>query len=157
MRKKSYHLAEANIALARAPLNDPLLEDFVARLDHVNAEAESSPGFVWRLKADGGQASSYLKAYDDERILLNMSVWTSIEALRTYVYRQQHGEVFRDRHRWFERSTVPSVALWWIEQGSIPTIEEGKARLAMLAADGATSNAFTFREQFPPPDVSLRG
>ena len=146
-----HHLAEANIALARAPLGDSLMKEFVEQLDAVNAEADHSPGFIWRLQADQGQPSSYLQVYEDERIVFNLSVWDSIESLKSYVYRHQHAAVFRDRSRWFERLRVPSVALWWIPAGSLPTIDDGKARLARLAAHGPTVDAFTFQEQFDPP------
>jgi hypothetical protein len=113
-----WHLAQINIARARAPLTDPLMADFVTQLDAVNAVAEGSPGFLWRLKADDGSPSSYVKFSDNDRIIVNMSVWESIEALEAYVYRvQAHADVFRNRRRWFEPIPGPQVALWWVPAG----------------------------------------
>ena len=146
-----WHLAEINIARARAALTDPLMADFVAALDSVNAVAEASPGFVWRLKADGGGPSSYVRYSDDDRVIVNMSVWESIEALESYVYRvHEHATVFRGRRQWFEAMTEPQVVLWWIQAGSIPTLDEGRRRLAILKRDGPTPDAFTFKRRFAP-------
>src|SRR5262245_61132059 len=121
------------------------MADFVAALDAVNAVAEASPGFVWRLKADGGGPSSYVRHSDDDRIVVNMSVWESIEALERYVYRvHEHRAVFQRRREWFEAMTDPQVALWWVPAGSIPALEDGRHRLAILKRDGPSSEAFTF-------------
>jgi hypothetical protein len=156
MTTKTHHLAQINIARARAPLDDPAMADFVARLDEVNAAAEGAPGFIWRLKAEDGGGSSYINAFDDERMLINMTVWESVEALHEYVYRHlQHREVLRARARWFEPLGSPSVALWWVPAGHVPTIEEGKARLELLARLGPTPEAFTFKERFPPADQRI--
>src|SRR6185436_165700 len=149
----TYHLAQINIARVRAPLDDPSMADFVVQLDAVNAIADESPGFVWRLKAEDGQSSIYMRAFDDDRLLINMSVWETVEALQQYVYRDQHGGVFRDRRKWFEPLAVPSLALWWIPAGHIPTIAEGKERLEMLARLGPTPEAFTFKNYFPPAEM----
>jgi hypothetical protein len=145
----SWHLAQINIARARAPLTDPLMADFVAQLDAVNAVAEASPGFVWRLKTDDGSPSSYVKFSDDDRIIVNMSVWESIETLEAYVYRaHEHADVFRNRRRWFEPIPGPQVALWWVPAGHIPSLEEGRERLRLLTKDGPTPAAFTFKRRF---------
>jgi hypothetical protein len=147
----AWELAQFNIALGRWPLDDPRMADFVAQLDAVNALAEATPGFVWRLKGEAGAPSSTLQAYDDPRVLVNMSVWVSLDALRGYVYRGDHGHVFRDRHRWFEPAPEPSLVLWWVPAGRRPTVEEGKARLAALAAKGPCVEGFTFRTPFAAP------
>jgi hypothetical protein len=126
------------------------MADFVAQLDAINVLAEQSPGFVWRLKAEDGSSSSYIHAFDDERLLVNMSVWESIETLQHYVYRSQHNQVFRDRKKWFETHHSPYLALWWIPAGHIPTVEEGKERLGKLIQHGPTPEAFTFKTAFPP-------
>lgn len=146
-----WHLAEINIARLRAPLTDPLLADFVAQLDEVNRIAEESEGFVWRLKDDNGAASSYVQFDDDTRLIVNMSVWRTIEALHQYVYRSHHMTVFRDRARWFERMTSPSLAMWWIPEGHVPSLNEGRARLAVLADRGPSDQAFNFKTAFPAP------
>jgi len=147
----AFHLAEINVARLRAPLDDPRLADFVAQLDDVNALADASPGFVWRLKAEGGGASSYVRAFEDERLIVNLSVWSSVEALFAFVYRGRHLDVFRARGRWMEPLGSPPVALWWLRAGELPSVADGQARLELLARNGPSPDAFTFRETFPPP------
>jgi uncharacterized protein DUF3291 len=142
-------LAQVNIGRLRAPLEDPLVAGFVARLDEINALADRSPGFVWRLQTAAGNAT-YLRPFDDDRILFNMSVWESIEALQDYAYRSAHVEVLRQRHDWFEKFEGAYLALWWVPAGHIPSIDEAKRRLAHLDATGPSSFAFTFKVRFPP-------
>jgi hypothetical protein len=139
------HLAQYNIARARAPLGDPLLADFVTAIARVNEAAEAAPGFVWRLKDDAGASSSYVHAYDDELMLVNLTVWESVEALRAYTYAMPHVDIFRRRTEWFEPSTGPSLVLWWVYAGHIPTLEEADARLRHLAEHGPSEHAFTFK------------
>ncbi len=133
----------------RATLEDPLMAGFVAELEPLNALADASPGFVWRLQTEAGDATE-IDVFGDALILFNMSVWESIEALESYVYRSNHVKVMRQRSEWFERPKRSPFVLWWIEQGRTPTIEEGKARLEKLWADGPTPEAFTFRHRFEP-------
>lgn len=137
------HIAQINIGRARAPIDHPVMAGFVARLDEINAIADASPGFVWRLKTEEGNATS-LQPYDDERILVNMSVWETPEDLRQYVYRSVHAEVMKQRKEWFERFKDVYMALWWVEAGHIPTIAEAKERLAYLQLHGESEFAFTF-------------
>ena len=145
----TWHVAEINIARALAPLTDPRMADFVAQLETVNGMADASPGFVWRLKADDGGASSYVRVSDDECLIVNMSVWTSVNLLQDFVYRTHaHAAVYRDRLRWFEPLDEPPLALWWIPAGHIPSLDEGRRRLALLAREGPTPAAFTFKRQF---------
>lgn len=147
-----YHLAQVNIARMVAPLNDPLMAEFVAKLAEVNALAEASPGFIWRFQTPAGDATAY-RAYEDDLILFNMSVWTSLEALSQYVYamESEHRQVMKQRRRWFEQFDDPSMALWWIPQGHIPTPKEAEARLESLRSCGATALAFTFKQPFAAP------
>ena len=146
-----FHIAEVNVARLLAPLDDPLIAGFVEKLDAVNAEAEASDGFVWRLTSDGGGASSYLRPFDDDRILINLSVWTSIESLHRFVYRADgHATAYRARRSWFAPITTP-LAMWWIEAGQIPSVEDAKNRLDLLERSGPTPEAFTFKTRFPPP------
>ncbi len=151
-----YSLAQVNIARMLAPLSDPLMGEFVARLDTVNAFADASPGFVWRLQTPGGNATD-VRAYEDELILLNMSVWASLEDLTRYVYASEslHRDVLKQRRRWFQRFDGPYVALWWIPRHHIPTVEEAKERLEHLRAHGETPYAFTFKMPFPAPDANI--
>ena len=147
-RNSNFQLAEINIARALHPLDDPRLADFVRQINAVNELAERSPGFVWRLVGDAGEPSSYVRAFPDPHMLVNMSVWESIEALHAYVYRSGHVEVVRARRNWFETMREPWLAMWWVPRGTIPTIEEGKARLEHLRREGTSAHAFTFKQPF---------
>ena len=144
----TYNIAQVNIARMRAQLDDPLMAGFVARLGEINALADSSPGFVWRLQTPEGNAT-YLRPYDDDRILFNMSVWKTVDQLKQYVYRTAHAEMIRQRNEWFEKISDVYVALWWVPAGHIPGIDEAKKRLAHLEARGPTQYAFTFRSVMP--------
>jgi len=134
-----YHLAQINVALLREPLDSPLLADFVAQLDPVNAVADLAPGFVWRWVGNTAE----------KKELLNMSVWTGVDELFSYTYRADHVEVFRNRLKWFEAPTATPLALWWIPAGHIPTPEEGYARLAWIREYGPGPFAFSFKQRFP--------
>jgi hypothetical protein len=152
----AHHIAQLNIARAKAPLDDPLLADFVAQLDDVNALAEASPGFVWRLKSDSGNATD-IRAYDDPLMIVNMSVWESIEALFDFAYRTSHTKVMNRRKEWFESLPGPHMVLWWIAAGTVPTVDEAKRRLDHLAVHGPTVTAFTFKARFTAPVEPLVG
>jgi hypothetical protein len=144
-----YHIAQVNIGRMVASLDDPKMKTFVAALPVVNALADTSPGFVWRYQTELGNATS-LRAYDDDLILINFSVWESIDALKAFVYKSDHGYWMGKRRRWFEVMTEQHMALWWIPAGYLPTWEEAQARLDALRADGPTPFAFTFRAPFSP-------
>jgi hypothetical protein len=148
---KVLHIAQVNIGRMKGALEDPVMADFVARLDEINALADRSPGFVWRLQTEAGNAT-YLRPYDDDRILFNMSVWESIEQLKRYVYYTAHVEVLKRRHDWFEKFSGAYTALWWVPQGHRPGVDEAKQRLAHLDAHGPTAFAFTFKKPFPPDE-----
>ena len=147
MAKKA-HLAQVNIGRIRAPLDTPLLAGFVARLDEINALAEESPGFVWRLQTPEGNATA-LRPYDDDRMLINMSVWESVEHLGAFVFGSRHRELLQQRRDWFEKLEGVYAALWWVPPGHRPSIEEAKQRLAHLAEKGPTPYAFSFKDSFP--------
>ncbi len=142
-----YHLAQINITRLRTPIDDPLIADFVANLDRINALAEQSPGFVWRLQGDNNSATG-LRVYDDPYIIVNMSVWESVEALYQYTYYSDHTAIFRRRAEWFTRMDTPYFAVWWIPAEKTPTIPEAQAALESLLRDGPTPFAFTFKRQF---------
>ena len=114
-----HHLAQLNIASTQAPLDDPIMKGFVDQLDYINAVADRSEGFVWRLQTEDGDATA-IRAFDDDRIIVNMSVWESLEALHDYVYRSDHLGPLRDRKKWFTRIEGPSLVLWWIPAGDPP-------------------------------------
>ncbi len=145
-----HHLAQVNIARMRAPIDDPLMASFRAKLDEVNAAAEQSSGFVWRLQDDTGDATA-IRAFEDPLILINMSVWRDLESLQDYTYRSTHLAVLRDRKHWFEKMDGPPVALWWIPEGHTPTADEGKLHIAMLMKNGPTADSFTFQQAFEAP------
>ncbi|HEX7808092.1 MAG TPA: DUF3291 domain-containing protein [Thermoanaerobaculia bacterium] len=148
-----FHIAQVNIARMREPLESPVMAPFVARLDELNALADVSPGFVWRLIESEGNAT-YLRPYDDDRILFNLSVWESVEQLKEYVYKTAHAEVLRQRRDWFEHFDGAMLALWWVPAGHIPSVDEAKKRLAHLEEKGPSQYAFTFRT-IEPPDATF--
>jgi hypothetical protein len=150
MDNDTYQLAEVNIALLRAPLDTPQLADFVAALEPINALADRSPGFVWRLQTEDGDATA-VRAFDDERIIVNLSVWDSIEALADFTYRSDHTTVMRRRREWFHQMREVYAALWWVPAGHRPSVEEARERLEHLRRHGPTPHAFGFRQPFPPP------
>lgn len=145
-----WHLAEINIARAMTPIDDPKMVDFVNDLDRINALAEQSPGFVWRLKSESADLDD-LAMGDDAQTIMNMSVWQSVEALFDYVYRSDHKKVMARRREWFEKPTLAHQALWWIPAGHVPTVDEGLARLAILDRRGPTTAAFIFKQRYPSP------
>ena len=145
-----HHLAQVNIARMVAPLDSPVMAGFVTKIDEFNLLADRSPGFVWRFQNDSGNAT-YLRPYDDDRIIFNLSVWETPDHLKAYVYRTGHADLVRQRQQWFEPSNVAVLALWWIPAGHIPTVDEAKARLAHLRQHGASAHAFGFRQLYPPP------
>jgi hypothetical protein len=152
----TYHLAQVNIGRIKAPLDDPRMAGFMNRLDELNALADRSPGFVWRLQTSEGNAT-YFRPYDDDRILMNMSVWENVEALRNYVYRTVHIELVRQRQEWFETFASNYLALWWVPAGHKPGIDEAKKRIAHLDTHGPTEYAFNFKTVFQPREEFQRG
>ena len=149
MSKKNYHLAQVNIATMKFPLDDPRMEGFVSRLDEINALAESSEGFVWRLKDETGNATN-ISAFPDPMLIVNMSVWESPETLKNYVYKSMHVEVMRMRKEWFHLMKEAYYVLWWIPAGHEPTVEEAKEKLELLQSRGPSSEAFDFKHVFEP-------
>lgn len=145
-----YELAQVNIGRLRAPIDHPMIKDFADNLDPINALAEASPGFVWRLTGEGNNATD-LQPFEDAMIAINMSTWTDIPSLGAYVYRSGHVEFMRRRREWFEHMDLYMV-LWWVPVGHRPTIDEAKAKLALLEANGPSPDAFTFKIPFPAPD-----
>jgi Domain of unknown function (DUF3291) len=144
-----HHLAQLNVARAKAPIDSELLSGFVAELEPVNALADAAPGFVWRLQTADGDATS-IRAFDDELMIVNMSVWESVEALWEFVYAGDHLAVMRRRREWFERIESHMV-LWWVPAGHIPDVAEAIDRLEHLRAHGPGERAFTFKQRFPAP------
>ncbi len=130
-------------------INDPVMKEFVDQLDAINTLAEQSEGFVWRLKSDEGNATSY-NPYNDERIIINFSVWRSTDDLKNFVYKSAHTTVMKDRKKWFENFGQPYYVLWNIPAGYIPSLDEAVERLASLQQNGPTDYAFDFKNIFKP-------
>jgi hypothetical protein len=151
------HLAQLNIAKAKAPLESPLLEDFRQMLDPINELADAAPGFVWRLRdEDSNDATSIPFPGAGKDTIVNLSVWRTAEDLWSFVYDSAHLSVMRRRREWFER-TQTYMCLWWIPAGTIPTVEEAKRRLDLLSANGPTPAAFTFKQRFNSAGTPLVG
>ena len=145
-----WHVAQINVATALFPLDDPRIAEFMGLLDEVNALAEQSPGFVWRLKSESGSATD-IRMTEDPNFIVNMSVWRSIEALFNFVYKSSHRLVMAKRRQWFEPPLRSYQALWWVPAGGFPSVQDGLERLGHLDVHGPTAKAFTFKRKFLPP------
>ena len=143
----THHLAQLNMGRMLAAIDDPIMAEFVANLDRINALADGASGFIWRLQSDSGNATEF-RPFADEMLIVNMSVWESLETLKDYVYKSAHAEIMRNRRQWFEKMDEVFTVLWWIPAGTIPTVEEAKARLESLRQHGETPYAFSFRRSF---------
>ena len=145
-----YQLAEINIARMKGVnINDPVMKEFVDNLDTINELAEKSEGFIWRLKDDSNNATN-INPYNDEQVIINISVWESIEALEKYVYKSLHTDFLRRRKEWFQAFGKVYTAMWWIPAGQYPTVEEAVEKLDYLQNNGASPEAFDFRNRFLP-------
>ena len=147
-----YQLAQINVGRLLAPVDHPLIADFTANLDRINALADASPGFVWRLKGEGDNATDIQPKPDEPLFAINMSVWTDLDALAGFVYRSAHRDIMRRRREWFELMET-YMTLWWVPAGHQPTPTEGLDRLAIFERLGPTVEAFSFRYPFPAPDA----
>jgi Domain of unknown function (DUF3291) len=150
----AWHFAQFNIARLHQPLHHPDTAEFVANLDRVNAVAEAAPGFVWRLTDDSGQSSSYVRAYDDPLMIINLSVWESPEQLQDFVYRTAHTSFLRRRREWFEKMAEAYLVCWWIRAGQVPSVEDAVSRLERLRTAGVSDDAFTLRDLRPAPTTT---
>jgi len=151
----AFELAQVNVARLVAPLDDPVLADFVAALDPVNTAADESPGFVWRLQTDEGNATA-VHAFtwdvaDSAGVIVNMSVWSDVEHLGAFVYGEMHRQVLARRRHWFERMSEAWMACWWVPAGHRPSTDEAEERVVHLRAHGPSPHAFTLRHSYPPP------
>ena len=151
-----YQLAQLNIAKGRGTINEPVMADFKAHIERINALAEAAPGFVWRLKDEGGDATA-LRPFGPE-YYVNLSVWENIDALHHFAFRSAHIDILRRRREWFERMDEAYAVLWWIPGGHVPAVEEAAERLAQFRKRGPTQEAFSFQTAFPHPgkDASPR-
>ncbi|MBC9251285.1 hypothetical protein A9179_13500 [Pseudomonas alcaligenes] len=148
-----YQLAQLNIASMKEPLESPGMADFVANLERINALAEASPGYVWRLQDEAGDATA-IRPFGAE-VLVNLSLWRDVQALSDYVYKSAHNEMLKRRREWFDKVSEAHMVLWWVPAGHLPTVEEAAERLALLREQGPSARAFTFRQAFPAPDATV--
>ncbi|MDR2985595.1 MAG: DUF3291 domain-containing protein [Nocardiopsaceae bacterium] len=154
----SYVLAQVNIGRLRAPVDSPVLADFMTALGPVNAVADAAPGFIWRLQTEDGNATA-IQAFEWDAagsagVIMNMSVWESVEALAAFVYASDHRAVLRRRREWFEPMREAYTALWWIPRGTIPAIADAEDKVRYLREHGPSPEAFTLKVHFPPPGES---
>ena len=154
----SWQLAQVNIGRLQAPLDEPQLRPFMEALDSVNAVADQSPGFIWRLQTEDGNATAVQAftwdAGDSVGVIINMSVWTDVEHLTAFVLSDAHRAILRRRREFFERMPEAYLACWWVAAGHMPTTDEAEDRIRHLRAHGPTPYAFTLRHHYPPPDAA---
>ena len=146
-----YHLAQLNIAMLREPLESPSMADFVANLERINALAEASPGYLWRLQDEAGDATA-IRPFGAE-VLVNLSLWRDMQSLSDYVYKSAHSEMLKRRREWFDKAEQAHMVLWWVPADHRPGVEEAAERLAHLRAHGSSAHAFGFRQAFAAPDA----
>jgi hypothetical protein len=149
-----HHLAQLNVARFKLPLDDPAMAGFVAALDPINAIADRAPGFVWRLQTEEGNATS-IHVFEDDLMLVNMSVWESVELLADFVYASGHLDVMRRRRQWATRMVEAHLCLWWIPAGTLPTLDEALDRLDHLREHGPTPHAFTFKQRYSSGEATV--
>ncbi len=145
-----WHVAQLNIAAALYPIDDQRMGRFVEQLDDINALADNSPGFIWRLQSESGNATDIV-VDDDPMLIVNMSVWRDVEALFDFAYKSAHRHVLADRRNWFKRPDRAYQALWWVKAGYQPSVDAGMAKLRLLRTSNPSAQAFTFKAIFPPP------
>lgn len=145
----THHLAQLNIARMKAPLDSPVMADFVANLARINGLAEASPGYLWRLQDESGDATA-LRPFGDN-VVVNLSLWRDLDSLKTFTYQGAHTEMLKRRGEWFDRLGEAHQVLWWVPAGQRPDVHEAARRLARLQEEGAGPEAFTFRHAYPAP------
>ena len=149
---KNYHLAQVNIARMLEPLHSPVMADFVNNLERINTIAEKSQGYVWRLTGDGNDATS-IKIFNDDYLIVNMSVWESLDDLFQFTYQSQHLDIFKRKKEWFSKTKSVHLACWYVPVGVFPTIADAEGRLSYLSLYGETPYAFTFKMRYTPEDA----
>ena len=147
-----YNLAQVNIGRIVGPMDSPVMAEFKANLDPINKLAEESPGFVWRLKDETNNATS-IKVFDDELMIVNLSIWKDAASLFEFVYKSGHVDYFKRRKEWFERMTELYLAMWFVPEGEFPTAQQAIHRLDYLRRNGESPYAFTFRSKYTAADA----
>lgn len=146
-----YHLAQANIARFKARLDDPIMKEFVDFLEPVNRFAEESKGFIWRLKDEQGRPASYIESpFKDEMMAVNISVWKNLDSLRDFVYGTVHSYFLRNKKKWFDLKGPSQFVLWWMPEGTLPTLEMAKEKLELLEKNEPSPEAFSMATLYDP-------
>ena len=141
-------LAQINVAKMKGVnIDDPIMKEFVDNLDRINSIAEQSDGFVWRLTDESNNATSF-NPYQNEQIIINISVWRDIDSLKQFVYNSDHASFIRRRKEWFTQFGKAFFCMWWIPEGQMPTLDNATERLDHLQANGPSEYAFDFRTIF---------
>ena len=148
-----FHLAQYNVGRIRSPLDHPDVAEFIAALDPINALAEASPGFVWRLTGEDGQSSSYVEVdeIDDPLLIVNYSIWKNLDSLKHFIHRSGHMAYLRRRLEWFEHSEEATSVAWWIPVATIPDVSEAHRRLIRLREHGPTATGWPLTKPWPRP------
>lgn len=154
MAMTKWHLAQINVGTIKYSHEDPRMSGFMDRLDEINALADGSPGFIWRLQSESGNSTD-IDVGGQPLFLANMSLWESPDALFEYVYKSMHTKVMVQRRHWFEKPQELYQVLWWVRAGHLPPVQEGLDRLEVLKRNGPCPEAFTFKRQFPSPGDSI--
>jgi hypothetical protein len=144
------HLAQLNIATPKYPMDSPELRDFVNNLDPINAIAELSPGFIWRLKDDSGDATD-IRIDGEPDLLINMSVWADVESLKHFMFKTHHIDFLKRKKEWFHTPNQATYVLWWVAEGHIPSLDEAMSKLQHLRKHGDSADAFSFKSTFSAP------
>lgn len=149
-----HYVAQINIARLRHPLDHDQTAEFVEALEPVNAMAESSDGFIWRLRDEYGQSSSFVAVdgIDDALEIVNYSIWRDVASLEQFVFKSAHAGYLRRRADWFERNDQPSGACWWTPAGTIPAVASAYQRLVHLRTHGPSPQAWPLNRPYPPPE-----
>ena len=137
------HLAELNIGKFKYPTSDARMAGFMDNLDRVNALAERSAGFVWRLKGDNNNATDF-RVGDDYAV--NLSVWTDAKSLENYVFKTVHAQFYKRKAEWFDLMEKPHMVFWHVPDGHLPSLAEAMDRLENYEKNGATEAAFGWAE-----------
>lgn len=137
-------IAQLNIAKMLGPIDSPVMADFVANLERINAIADKAPGFVWRLKGEGDNATA-IQIFEDDSIIINISMWKDAESLKNYVYNTAHKEIMKRKKEWFSKMESMHMVMWEVPEGHTPTPLEAKERLAHLNKHGESNYAYTFK------------
>lgn len=144
-----YHLAQLNIGTALDSMESEVMKDFTDNLELINGIGENSPGFVWRLKDESGDATA-IEFTDDPNVLVNLTVWQDLQSLKDFVFKTQHATFLARKKEWFKPVSEATYALWWIPEGHIPSLEEAKAKLDHLNEHGESPSAFSFKKLYGP-------